>query len=113
MNEISIGTGMGFAPHSVGVQSSSAKNRSPAVLLSSDASPELLTLPRAARRAGLGTRQLRRATVLGELATYQVGKWPRVRWHDVVRWINAQRVPPTSHAKRRVAEILAREARSG
>ena len=109
----SIGAGTGFAPRRVAVQSSSAKNRSPGALLSSDAWPELLTLPRAARRAGLGTRQLRRATVLGELATYQVGKWPRVRWHEVVRWINARRVPPTSHAKRRVAEILAREARSG
>ena len=75
--------------------------------------PELLTLPKAARKAGVGVRQLRRATMLGELAVYQVGHWPRVRWHDVLRWIDAQRVPVTSHARHRVAEILAREARVG
>ncbi len=75
--------------------------------------PELMTLPRAARRAGLGVRQLRRATGLGELSVYQVGSWPRVRWNDVLRWIEAQRAPVTSHARRRVAEVLAREALRG
>ena len=74
--------------------------------------PGLLTLPKAARRAGVGVRQLRRATGLGELSVYQVGRWPRVRWHDVLRWIKAQRAPVTCHAKRRVAEVLARESRA-
>ncbi len=78
----------------------------------SDTLPELLTLPAAARRAGLGVRQLRRAVKLGELTVYQVSDWPRVRWRDVVRWIDAQRAPSTSHASRRVAEILARESRT-
>lgn len=73
--------------------------------------PELLTIPRAAQRAGLGVRQLRRATKVGELDVYQVGNWPRVRWRDVLGWIEAHQVPPTSHAKYRVAEILARESR--
>ena len=78
----------------------------------SDALPELMTLPEAARRAGLGVRQLRRATQVGEWAVYQVGGWPRVRWTEVLRWIEAQRAPVTCHAKRRVAEVLARESRA-
>ena len=76
------------------------------------ADPELLTVPAAARRAGLGVRQLREAIREGALPAYEVGSWPRVRWCHVVRWIDAQRVPINPHAKRRVAEILAREARS-
>jgi hypothetical protein len=72
--------------------------------------PEFLTLPAAARKAGIGVRLLRRATQLGELSVYQVGNWPRVRWRDVLRWIDAQRVPVTSHAKSRVAEVLARDS---
>jgi hypothetical protein len=47
----------------------------------------------------------------GELPVYVVGAWPRLRWRDVVRWIEKQRVPITRHAERRVAEILSREAR--
>ncbi len=74
--------------------------------------PELMTLPAAARRSGLGVRQLRRAVKLGELTVYRVGEWPRVRWNDVLRWIEAQRAPVTCHAKRRVAEVLARESRA-
>ncbi len=73
--------------------------------------PELLTIPRAAKRAGVGVRQLRQAIRLGELIVFRVGAWPRVRWVDVIRWICAQRVPTTSHARRRVAEVLARESR--
>ena len=72
-------------------------------------SPELLTVPTAARRAGIGVRQLRRAITSGEVPHYQVGSWPRVRWREVVQWINAQRVRITRHAERRVAEVLARE----
>lgn len=73
--------------------------------------PELLSVPQAARRAGVGVRQLRQAAKRGELPVYQVGAWPRVRWAEVIRWICAQRVSPTSHAKRRVAEVLEREDR--
>ena len=73
--------------------------------------PELLTLPAAARRAGVGVRQLRRAAKRGELPIYSVGTWPRVRWRDVLRWIGGQRVPATPHAEQRVAEVLARESR--
>jgi len=73
--------------------------------------PELLTVPRAARRVGVGVRQLRQAIQRGELCVFRVGAWPRVRWVDVIDWICAQRVPATSHARRRVAEVLARESR--
>jgi hypothetical protein len=75
--------------------------------------PELLTLPSAARRAGVGVRQLRNAATRGEIAVFQVGGWLRVRWRDVLRWIDSQRVPATPHAERRVAEVLARERRKG
>jgi hypothetical protein len=73
--------------------------------------PELLTIPRAAKRAGVGVRQLRQAIRRGELPVFRLGAWPRVRWVDVIRWICAHRVPATSHARRRVAEVLARESR--
>ena len=73
---------------------------------------QLFTVPAAARRLGVGERQLRRAIGAGELDTYEIGKWTRVMWGDVLRWARSKRaVPPTSHAQRRVAEILAREGR--
>jgi hypothetical protein len=56
-----------------------------------DDSPELLTLPTAARRAGVGLRQLWRARHRGELSVYLIGGWPRVRWTDVLAWIERQR----------------------
>ncbi len=73
--------------------------------------PELLTLPTAAREAGIGVRQLRRAAAQGKVPVFLIGGWSRVRWRDVLRWIERQRVPATPHAERRVAEVLAREAR--
>ena len=62
--------------------------------------PVLATIPVAARLAGVGQRQLRRATRNGEIVTYMVGGWPRVRWADVVEWIEGQRVAPrgSSHS---------------
>lgn len=71
-----------------------------------------MTIPRAARRAGLGVRQLRRAIRQGEFPVYRLGTWPRVRWVEVVQWISGQRVPATPHAVRRLAEVLAREGES-
>ena len=73
--------------------------------------PELLTLPTAAREAGIGVRQLRRAAAQGKVPVFLIGGWSRVRWPDVLRWIERQRVPVTPHAEKRVAEVLAREAR--
>ena len=53
--------------------------------------PEYLTMPAAARRSGLGIRQLRRGIDRGELAVFDVGGWPRLRWNDVLAWIETQR----------------------
>ncbi len=73
--------------------------------------PELITIPFAARKAGIGVRHLRKATARGEITTFQIGAWPRVRWPDVLAWIERQRAPRTPHAKKRLAEVLARENR--
>lgn len=54
---------------------------------------ELVTLPEASRRAGVGLRQLHRARDRGELPVYQIGGWPRVRWTEVLAWIERQRTP--------------------
>jgi excisionase family DNA binding protein len=54
---------------------------------------ELLTFPEAAKAAGIGIRQLYRARARGELAVYQVGSWPRVKWSDVLLWLERCRRP--------------------
>ena len=72
---------------------------------------ELITIPFAAQKAGIGVRLLRKATARGEITTFQIGAWPRVRWPDVLAWIERQRAPRTPHAKQRLAEVLAREKR--
>jgi excisionase family DNA binding protein len=59
-------------------------------------SEQLITLREAARRIGLGLRQLDRACAHGELALYRVGGWRRVRWLDVEAWLNHQRATTTS-----------------
>lgn len=53
--------------------------------------PALVTLREAARSTGLGLRQLRRARERGELPVYRVGGWCRVRWADVLAWLEAHR----------------------
>ena len=75
--------------------------------------PVLMTIPKAARRAGLGVRQLRRAVQLGEVEAMMVGSWPRVRWESVVRWIESQRVRPSEDVKQRVAEAVERRSKRG
>ena len=75
------------------------------------AEPEFCTIPSAACRLGVGVKQLRRACAAGEIRQFSVGSWPRVRISEVRRWIEAQRVPTVPHARARVEEILAREAR--
>ena len=55
-------------------------------------SDELVTIPEAQRRTGLGRRQFRRAIEEGGLAVFTVGAWPRVRWRDVVAWIERSRL---------------------
>lgn len=53
-----------------------------------------MTLRKAARRLGIGDRQLRRAVRTGQIPTYRIGGWPRLRWSDVLAWVNAHRTYP-------------------
>jgi len=50
-----------------------------------------VTLPEASRRTHIGLRQFRRGVECGELAVFDVGAWPRVRWSDVLDWIEGTR----------------------
>ena len=76
--------------------------------------PLLLTIPRAAKRLGVGRRQIRRAIVNGEISLVPVGGWNRVRWSEVVDWVERLRIRPTastrSHVRRVVSERLESEA---
>jgi hypothetical protein len=76
--------------------------------LGSSGDPMLMTIPRAARRAGIGVRQLRRAVRLEDVEAVMIGNWPRVRWDSVVRWIGSQRVRATEDVKQKVAEAVQR-----
>jgi hypothetical protein len=48
---------------------------------------EFVTIPEAARRSGLGLRQFRRAIASGDLPVFDIGVWPRLRWSEVIAWI--------------------------
>jgi hypothetical protein len=69
--------------------------------------PELVTIPEAKRRTGLGLRQFRRGIADGSLAVSDLGGWPRVRWSEVLAWIegtrraSADRPLDTHHARER------------
>jgi excisionase family DNA binding protein len=51
----------------------------------------LITLPEAARRLGIGVRQLEAAREAGQLPIYRVGAWPRVTMRDVSAWLDQRR----------------------
>ncbi len=70
-----------------------------------------MTIPKAAKRAGIGVRQLRRAVRFEEVEAVMVGSWPRVRWESVVRWIWSQRVRPSEDVKQKVAEAVERRSK--
>ena len=59
---------------------------------------QMLTLPAAARRVGVGVRALYRASRRGELPVYNVDSWPRVRLQDVTRWLESRRCPLAASA---------------
>ena len=61
-----------------------------------DVAHELVTLPQVNRRTGLGLRQLRRAVASGDLEIFDIGSWPRVRWADVLGWIERNRREPAA-----------------
>ena len=72
---------------------------------------EFITVPELARRTGIGAKRLRRAIRDGDLVAYTFGTaWPRVSWAEFEKWMRGTRVRVTSHARRRVAELEAREA---
>jgi excisionase family DNA binding protein len=52
---------------------------------------DLVTLPEAARRIGVGERQLRQAIERGALSFYEIGGWTRIRWSEAVAWVEGQR----------------------
>jgi hypothetical protein len=81
--------------------------------IDSKQTPEFVSIPKASRLSGIGLPQFRRAITAGDLDAFEVGGWRRVRWRSVIAWIEAQRVPVTSHARSRVDEVLARESRGG
>jgi len=68
------------------------------------------TVPQAAKRLGIGRRQLERAIEVGDLPVFQVGGWRRIRWSSAIQWIESRRVPVSHHAAARVEEVLARES---
>lgn len=71
---------------------------------------QFLTPREAGHRIGCGDKPIRRAVNAGELPGYQLGtKWVRVYWPEVLAWVRSHRVAPTSHARARLAEVLARE----
>jgi hypothetical protein len=41
--------------------------------------------------------QFRRAIESGELAVFDVGRWPRLRWSEVVGWIESTTRRPAEH----------------
>jgi len=60
--------------------------------------PEFMTTRSAARRAGVGLRQINRAIASGELPVYAVGGWDRVRWSEVIAWIETTKKVVAAHS---------------
>jgi hypothetical protein len=53
----------------------------------------LVTVGPGAKRFGIGPRPVRLAIRRGELATYQIGQWTRIRLGDLAAWIESHRRP--------------------
>ncbi len=53
---------------------------------------ELITIPEACRRLGVSRRVIDPLVKSGELPCYEVGKWPRVSWTDVMTWLESKRL---------------------
>ncbi len=69
------------------------------------------TLPEAARYFGLSPKTLRRRAEEGAFPIYYAGgSWPRVDFTEVEAWLRSTSAAPTSHAERRVAQVIEREA---
>ena len=55
-----------------------------------------VTIGEVTRRTGIGRRQLQRAIAAGQIEVYDLGAWPRVRWADVIAWIERNRRGPAA-----------------
>jgi hypothetical protein len=53
--------------------------------MKTDDPDRLVTVGPAAKRYGIGPRPIRRAIGRGELATYQIGQWTRMRARSTAR----------------------------
>ena len=70
---------------------------------------QLLPKRRAAREFGVPLRWLEEGIEAGELQTYAVGAWPRLKRSEVRAWIEDQRVTGISPAARRRGRELVRQ----
>ena len=52
-----------------------------------------VTIPMVAERLGIGDTPIRLAIKRGDLPCYQLGRVARVRWADVLTWVERQRRP--------------------
>ena len=52
---------------------------------------ELVTIPDAAKRLSIGRKQVKRAVEDGELPVYDFGGWPRLKWAEVMGWVESKR----------------------
>ena len=68
---------------------------------------EFLTVRQLAKRLRMSAKTVSRAIADGELRAFRAGsRTRRVAWSDVAEWLEGHRIPSTSHARRRAAEIL-------
>jgi hypothetical protein len=61
--------------------------------MKTDDPDRLVTVGPAAKHYGIGPRPVRAAIRRGELATYQIGQWTRIRLGDLAAWIESHRQP--------------------
>ena len=83
-------------------------------MLARQTDPALVSLHRTARKLGLAPRRLRAAVRQGALPGFQPGnRTIYLRWPDVEKWVESQRVPISDHAQKCVADRLEHEAKMG
>lgn len=72
--------------------------------------PECGTVRQWCKRAGYPERPVRAAIRRGEIPVIEVpGSWDRIRWADFEAWLRSHTAKRTTHAQKRVAELLERE----
>ena len=57
---------------------------------------EAIYTPRQLRdRTGICAHRIRAACKSGELPSFKIGRWNRIRWNDYIAWLESHRVTPT------------------